>query len=99
MPFVPGFAGRGPGHGTGPDPSDGSHPEKGRDMQIPKEQILRFLEQQGQGSTANQAQNELPDQVDTDQHGDILRRLGIDVGSLPGSTGGGSGGIGGKLGL
>lgn len=65
-------------------------------MQIPKKQILDFLEQQGQGSTASRAQSELPDQVDTDQHADLLRNLGIDVGSIM-NTGGG--GIGGKLGL
>ena len=67
-------------------------------MQIPKEQILKFLEQQGQGSTANRAQTELPDQVDTDQHRDLLSNLGIDVGSLMNGLGG-AGGIGGKLGL
>lgn len=67
-------------------------------MQIPKDQILKFLEQQGQGSTASRAQSELPDQVDTDRHGDLLSNLGIDVGSLLNGLGG-SGGIGGKLGL
>ena len=65
-------------------------------MQIPKDQILKFLEQQGQGSTAGRAQNELPDQVDTEQHGDLLANLGIDVGSLMNA---GGGGLRGKLGL
>lgn len=69
-------------------------------MQIPKDQILKFLEQHGQGSTASRAQTELPDQVDTEQHGDLLKNLGIDVGSLMGSIGGGGGeGLKGKLGL
>lgn len=67
-------------------------------MQIPEDQILKFLEQQGQGSTASRAQSELPDQVDTDKHGDLLSSLGIDVGGLMNGLGGG-GGIGGKLGL
>ena len=67
-------------------------------MQIPKNQILKFLEQQGQGSTASRAQSELPDPVDTDRHGDLLSNLGIDVGGLLNGLGSG-GGIGGKLGL
>ena len=58
-------------------------------MQIPKDRILGYLEQHGQGSTANRAQNELPDQVDTEQHADLLANLGIDVGSVLGSEGGG----------
>ena len=64
-------------------------------MQIPKEQILEFLRSRGQDDKAQQADGELPDQVDTEQHADILQRLGIDPGDLAGSLGG----IGNKLGL
>jgi hypothetical protein len=64
-------------------------------MQIPKEQILEFLRSRGQEDKAQQADGELPDQVDTEQHADILQRLGIDPGDLAGSLGG----IGNKLGL
>ena len=64
-------------------------------MQIPKEQILEFLRSRGQDDKAGQADQELPAQVDTDQHADILQRLGIDPQNLPGQLGG----LGDKLGL
>jgi hypothetical protein len=64
-------------------------------MQIPKEQILELLRSRGQDDKAAQAEGELPDKVDTDQHADLLQRLGIDPGDLAGSLGG----IGNKLGL
>jgi hypothetical protein len=64
-------------------------------MQIPKEQILELLRSRGQDDKAAQAEGELPDQVDTDQHAGLLQKLGIDPGDLAGSLGG----IGNKLGL
>jgi hypothetical protein len=66
-------------------------------MQIPKEQILDFLRSRGDDDKANQADGELPDQVDTDQHADLLQKFGIDPQELIGKLGGG--GIGEKLGL
>ena len=65
-------------------------------MQIPKEQILELLRSRGEDDKAAQADGELPDQVDTEQHADVLQRLGVDPGDLAGSLGGG---IGKKLGL
>ena len=65
-------------------------------MQIPKEQVLELLRSRGEDDKASQADSELPDQVDTEQHAGILQRLGIDPGDLAGSL---PGGIGGKLGL
>jgi hypothetical protein len=64
-------------------------------MQIPKEQILEFLRSRGEQDKAGQADRELPDQVDTEQHADVLQRLGIDPQDLLGQLGG----LGGKLGL
>ena len=64
-------------------------------MQIPKEQILELLRSRGENDKAAQADGELPDQVDTEQHAGILQKLGIDPGDLAGSLGG----ISGKLGL
>jgi len=66
-------------------------------MQIDKAQIISLLQQAGNHDKASQADSELPDQVDTDQHAGLLDKLGIDVGSLLG--GGAAGGIAGKLGL
>jgi hypothetical protein len=68
-------------------------------MQIPKDQILQLLRSRGEDQKADQAQGELPDQVDPEQHADLLQRLGIDPQDLLSSLGGGAGGIAGKLGL
>ena len=69
-------------------------------MQIPKEKILDLLRSRGEGDKAAQADSELPDQVDTEQHAGILSKLGIDPQDLLGQLGGGAaGGIGDKLGL
>jgi hypothetical protein len=65
-------------------------------MQIPKDKILELLRERGQNDQAEQADKELPDQVDPEQHGGLLEKFGIDpkdlVGKLPG-------GVGDKLGL
>jgi hypothetical protein len=66
-------------------------------MQIPKEQILEFLRSRGDQDKANQAEGELPDQVDTDQDAGLLEKLGINPGDLLGQFGGGD--VGKKLGL
>jgi hypothetical protein len=69
-------------------------------MQIPKDQILSLLRDRGQNDQADQADQELPDQVDTDQHGDLLSRFGIDPQELISKYGGQvAGDIGKKLGL
>ena len=57
-------------------------------MQIPKEQILEYLRSRGENDKVGQAEQELPGQVDTDQHADILHRLGIDPQELLGQLGG-----------
>jgi hypothetical protein len=53
-------------------------------MQIDKNQILELLRSQGQHDKAQQAEGELPDQVDTDQHAGLLERLGINPSQLLG---------------
>ena len=37
-------------------------------MEIPKEQILEFLRSRGEDDKAGQTDQELPEQVDTEQH-------------------------------
>ena len=66
-------------------------------MQIPKDQILEFLRSRGDDDKASQAEGELPDQVDTDQHAGLLEKYGIDPQDLISKVGGS--GIGDKLGL
>lgn len=61
-------------------------------MQLDKAQIIDFLKSRGDHDTADQAQTELPDQVDTDQHADLLNKLGVNPQDL-------LGGLGAKLGL
>ena len=53
-------------------------------MEIPKEAILHFLQERGQSDKAAQADQELPDQVDTERDAGLLSRLGIDVDELVG---------------
>jgi hypothetical protein len=61
-------------------------------MQIPKELILKMLMDRGQGNDATQANQELPDQVDPDQHAGLLSKFGLDVGDVMKLVGGGAGG-------
>ena len=73
-------------------------------MQIDKGQILQMLMSQGQHGTAQQADSQLPDTVDTEHpdHQNLLSSLGInmgDLGGLAGGLGGGSGGAGGIEGM
>ena len=65
-------------------------------MNIDKETILNMLRSNGQDADADRAQQDLPDQVDTDQHADLLAKFGINPQEL---LSGGLGGLGGKLGL
>jgi hypothetical protein len=67
-----------------------------RGMEIPKDQILKLLRDRGEDAKADQADQQLPDQVDPEQHKDILERLGINPADL---MGGGLGGLGDKIGL
>jgi hypothetical protein len=61
-------------------------------VEIPKEQILQMLRDRGNHDQAQQADQQLPDQVDPEQHKDLLGQFGIDPGEI-------LGGAAGKLGL
>jgi hypothetical protein len=61
-------------------------------MEIPKDKIVELLRDRGQDDKADQADRELPDQVDTEQHSELLSKLGVDSQEL-------AGGIGDRLGL
>ncbi|MBT9257753.1 hypothetical protein KMZ32_06320 [Phycicoccus sp. MAQZ13P-2] len=62
-------------------------------MQIDKQQIIDILKNRGDDDKADQAQSDLPDQVDTDQHSDKLSKLGVDPKDLL------DGGMGDRLGF
>ena len=65
-------------------------------MEIPKDKIIELLRERGQEDKAAQADSELPEQVDTEQHADLLSKYGIDLQDLAGKL---PGGIGEKLGF
>ena len=70
-------------------------------MQIDKSMVLELLRSQGKGDQASQADSELPQQVDTDQHAGLLEKFGIspqDLIAMVSGGGGGGGGLAGGLG-
>jgi hypothetical protein len=60
-------------------------------MQIDKDQILSLLRERGDDAKAEQAKQELPDQVDTEKDSGLLAKVGIDPSELLGGLGGGLG--------
>jgi hypothetical protein len=65
-------------------------------MQFDKNQIIELLRSQGDQQKAQQAEQELPQQVDTDRDSGLLSKLGIDPQELIGRLAGG-GGLGGMF--
>jgi hypothetical protein len=47
-------------------------------VQIDKNTVLDLLRERGQQDQASQAEQELPDQVDTDRDQGLLQRFGLD---------------------
>ena len=54
-------------------------------MEIPKKRIVELLRERGDEDTADQADRQLPDEVDTNRDADELSRLGIELQDLLGS--------------
>ena len=57
-------------------------------MEFDKNQILDLLKNAGKHDDAKQADQELPDKVDTDQHADLLQKFGVNPQDLIGKLGG-----------
>jgi len=53
-------------------------------MQIDKQQVIDMLKKRGDHDQAAQAEQHLPEQVDTDQHADQLSKLGVNPQDLLG---------------
>jgi hypothetical protein len=51
-------------------------------MEIDKDTVIDFLREQGNDDQAAQADQELPDQVDTERDAGLLDRFGVDAGAL-----------------
>ena len=47
-------------------------------MQFDKETVLDLIRQQAGSERADQAAQQLPDQVDHEQHADLLQQFGVD---------------------
>lgn len=61
-------------------------------MEIPKDKILEMIKSKGDAGQAQQAEQELPDKVDSEKDSGLLAKFGIDPKDL-------MGGLGGKLGM
>lgn len=57
-------------------------------MELPKDQILQFLQERGDSEQASKADQELPDQVDTEKDAGLLSKFGIDPQELISQFGG-----------
>jgi hypothetical protein len=53
-------------------------------MEIPKDKIIELLKERGDDDKAAQAEQELPDKVDHEEHSDLLAKHGIDPKELVG---------------
>ena len=47
-------------------------------MKLDKQELLTLLRTQGDNDTADKAESDLPDEIDTDRDGDALDALGLD---------------------
>jgi len=47
-------------------------------MQIDKQQIINLLREQGEHGKADEAEKQLPDKVDHDEHKGLLDQVGVD---------------------
>ena len=59
-------------------------------MQIDKESVLNLLREQGKTDQAQQAEQELPDRVDTERDPGLLERFGINPQDVLRRFGGGN---------
>jgi hypothetical protein len=62
-------------------------------MEIPKDKILDLLREQGKDDQVGQADQELPDQVDPEQHAGLLQKFGLEPQDVLSKLGGGIPGL------
>jgi hypothetical protein len=58
-------------------------------VKLDKQELVRMLRTQGDNDTADQAEQRLPDEVDTDRDGGVLDELGLDRTQLMAKLAGG----------
>ena len=59
-------------------------------MKLDKQELVRLLRTEGDNDTADKVESSLPDEIDTDQHGDQLEAVGLDRTELMNKLAGGS---------
>lgn len=64
-------------------------------MRIDKQELVEVLRTEGDNATADRVASSLPDQIDTDQHGEELAKVGLDTTQLMAKLA--AGGFGGSL--
>ena len=64
-------------------------------MKIDKQELVRVLHTEGDNTTAERVASSLPDEIDTDRHGEKLAELGLDRTQLMAKLA--AGGFGGSL--
>jgi hypothetical protein len=74
------------GDQCGPCPNDNAYEES--EMQIDKDMILKLLRSRGDHEKASQAQQELPDKVDDEEHAGLLEKFGVEPKEVLGKLGG-----------
>jgi hypothetical protein len=56
-------------------------------MEIPKDKIIETLRDRGEHDKADEAERELPDKVDHEEHSNLLEKHGIDPKEMLGKIG------------
>jgi hypothetical protein len=62
-------------------------------VEIPKDKILDLLREQGKSDQVEQAEQELPDQVDPERHSGLLEKFGLKPQDVLSKLGGGIPGL------
>ena len=62
-------------------------------MEIPKDKILEMIKQQGNGDQVDQADKELPDNVDPERDSGLLEKFGVKPQDVLSKLGGGIPGL------
>jgi hypothetical protein len=64
-------------------------------VKLDKQELVRMLRTEGDSETADKVESQLPDEIDTDQHGEQLDAVGLDRTQLMNKLA--AGGFGGSL--
>jgi hypothetical protein len=56
-------------------------------MEVPRDKVVSLLRDRGQDDIADQAESRLPEQIDLDQHADLLQQHGVEPQELLGDIG------------